>query len=523
MRKSTRIVKRLLALFLVVLMSINSFGAVVSDNDGSAFITKAEFDSLKNNFQAQIDQYNTSIDSKIDGAIASYLAGINVAKKTTKKIVLSDFKNITMMNYALSNEWKIPNFNLAVSMNGSTATVASGAWPATWWAQAQINYNRASNQYCKRLNVDAGIETNSMPTYVYWIGRALNQVDSIKCSRMQYTSGLIQSDLGHIGGSTTAYFRFTNITKILAGYFPTLDTETTNVWQPRFFWHGRDDDTSADGYKSPSTILNKSNSLSIELKTVNNKIYEYEHIMNWNNYTFPQLTDTDWINTLRYIENATITRKQALDQATKNSFWTGHTNSAKSLDARRVGECTYAQTTPRAFNGYYSGDNGSNDTSAFVGVGILNASYNSEHIYQSSTEFSDNIGSKDLRSGYLNLLQGFPILAAKEEEKVTLELEFDNLYRDGVQQTIMEQDVYLSTIPFGAGATLTDETKRIKCDGQPTGQNYMTTTNNKIKLNFEMDETSIVYLKWKPHDDSGKWSCDLNLTKNPTYIVETTS
>ena len=76
MRKSTRIVKRLLALFLVVLMSIESFGAVVSDNDGSAFITKAEFDSLKNNFQSQIDQYNTSIDSKIDGAIAAYLAGV---------------------------------------------------------------------------------------------------------------------------------------------------------------------------------------------------------------------------------------------------------------------------------------------------------------------------------------------------------------------------------------------------------------------------------------------------------------
>ena len=79
MRKSTRIVKRLFALFLVVLMSIENFGAVVSDNDGSAFITKAEFDSLKNNFQSQIDQYNTSIDSKIDGAIASYLAGVRVA------------------------------------------------------------------------------------------------------------------------------------------------------------------------------------------------------------------------------------------------------------------------------------------------------------------------------------------------------------------------------------------------------------------------------------------------------------
>ena len=97
MRKSTRIVKRILALFLVVLLSIESFCAVVGDNDGSAFITKAEFDSLKNDFQNQIDQYNTSIDSKIDGAIASYLAGINVSKSKMKNPLCSSIyePNIT--------------------------------------------------------------------------------------------------------------------------------------------------------------------------------------------------------------------------------------------------------------------------------------------------------------------------------------------------------------------------------------------------------------------------------------------
>ena len=94
MRKSTKIVKRIFALLLVVLMSIESFAAVVSDNDGSAFITKAEFDSLKNNFQAQIDQYNTSIDSKIDGAIASYLSGINIAKEEIIDTAVSNYTDI---------------------------------------------------------------------------------------------------------------------------------------------------------------------------------------------------------------------------------------------------------------------------------------------------------------------------------------------------------------------------------------------------------------------------------------------
>ncbi len=87
-------IKRVLALFLVLLLSIENFAAVVSDNDGSAFITKAEFDSLKNSFQSQIDQYNTSIDSKIDGAIAAYLAGIRL---TNKQLLINKYNGIELM------------------------------------------------------------------------------------------------------------------------------------------------------------------------------------------------------------------------------------------------------------------------------------------------------------------------------------------------------------------------------------------------------------------------------------------
>ena len=55
---------------------------MVSDNNGSAFITKAEFEALKDDFNSQIDNYNKSISSKIDGAIANYLASIPL-KETT--------------------------------------------------------------------------------------------------------------------------------------------------------------------------------------------------------------------------------------------------------------------------------------------------------------------------------------------------------------------------------------------------------------------------------------------------------
>ncbi len=81
MNKASRLIKRYIALILVLLFSIESFAAVVGDNDGAAFITKAEFDSMKNDFQSQLDRYNSSLDNKIDGAIASYLSGVRIAKR----------------------------------------------------------------------------------------------------------------------------------------------------------------------------------------------------------------------------------------------------------------------------------------------------------------------------------------------------------------------------------------------------------------------------------------------------------
>ena len=107
MNKGLRLIKNRVALILVLFLCIENFAAVVGDNDGAAFITKAEFDSLKNNFNSQIDQYNTSIDSKIDGAIASYLSGIKMAKTSVEKfadiggekILVTNSKNIDNLKF----------------------------------------------------------------------------------------------------------------------------------------------------------------------------------------------------------------------------------------------------------------------------------------------------------------------------------------------------------------------------------------------------------------------------------------
>lgn len=73
-----KVIKNFISILIFYVMCFASFSAIISDNDGSAFITKQEFEALKSSFNKQIIDYNTSIDSKIDGAIASYLAGIKM-------------------------------------------------------------------------------------------------------------------------------------------------------------------------------------------------------------------------------------------------------------------------------------------------------------------------------------------------------------------------------------------------------------------------------------------------------------
>lgn len=107
--KRKKMVKSVLCILFVILLTASSFASVVSDNDGSAFITKAEFDSLKNDFQSQIDSYNSSIDSKIDGAIASYLSGIRVSKKTQFKLDENAGYVMPMYMDTGDNKWNDPN------------------------------------------------------------------------------------------------------------------------------------------------------------------------------------------------------------------------------------------------------------------------------------------------------------------------------------------------------------------------------------------------------------------------------
>ena len=79
MRK--HLIKMIIIIIVLSSLTINSFAAVVSDNDGAAFITKSEFDSLRANFLNTLGEYNSNIDTKINDAIQGYINGLKDSKR----------------------------------------------------------------------------------------------------------------------------------------------------------------------------------------------------------------------------------------------------------------------------------------------------------------------------------------------------------------------------------------------------------------------------------------------------------
>ena len=140
-----------IAAILIVAICFNSMSAIVSDNDGSAFVTKAEFEAMKDNFADQVENYENSIDGKIDGAIAAYLAGI----KTTRKTVITNmFRNakINDKNNLVFALWATP----AQAINVEDVVAGYFVGRADGGGDGANQTSGGKYGYCQVSNVDSG-------------------------------------------------------------------------------------------------------------------------------------------------------------------------------------------------------------------------------------------------------------------------------------------------------------------------------------------------------------------------------
>ena len=524
--KHKKIGKKALCLIFAFLFSINSFAAVVSDNDGSAFITKAEFDSLKNNFQSQIDSYNTNIDNKIDAAISAYLAGIKVERTTTVDIIHSNWETVTCLGYALENIYKIPNLNLSYNaqFNGQPGN-PTDYWNffEVWntWFNYQWTRTHSSTNRQRRLLCDAGTESGTMPTYITWEGVARDLLETQAFNIFEGTFSTFtenSSRPGYLSGMNTAGSTFvpTYLTYIVPGYYPDLQNSVKNIYQPGIYWYAPGYSKAVDrhgGNALADGVVLQTGSTQIKLLEVDGKTKDYEHIIFFDNETLGRFTDVDWLYTLRTDPNASWTRQDPLLGSGGTGTLTGARYSIEGnknlnpsfIDVRPFSN-TYGSTA-------WTGSYGNADTTSLLPyLGVVNQDYDAKHIYQTNQKNSITVGKKTIsKNTYDTLLEGMPVLAALDKNTVKWQPKFKT-YNNGIE-TDYNVKVKLVVGTFAEQDTITTGTVVCKNDDQT--EDYLVTSGGSCSYNFKMTKDGIVFAKWWPDDDAilaaGNWEIDLDI------------
>lgn len=243
-----------ISIILILLLSINTFGAIVSDNDGSAFVTKAEFEALKISFNKQIDEYNASIDGKIDGAIAAYLAGINISELPTNYI--DKLNSSTANGFRFIN--KIDDVGQATITTDTTFNVAFDIYkqvPIVYPLLRSVNNDTASGIYydlyasaAQRAKIDNiyNLFGNSATGAGVPLGNAwtsASKVDITKVdTKMENKSSTTTSKASNGSGKVWEYYKKANgnekITSFNTKYYP-LQNITYNIhWYQKYWTKG---------------------------------------------------------------------------------------------------------------------------------------------------------------------------------------------------------------------------------------------------------------------------------------------
>ena len=520
MKKGIRLIKKLVALLLVLIFSIESLAAIVSDNDGSAFTTKAEFENLKDNFKSQIDEYNTSLDSKIDGAIASYLAGIKLSKKEQTDLLFNSWKSVTCFNGVIDPKFNYPAYDLSCVVYN---TKPNSEGPKTTWHYCGYEYVKVTNESASfpswRPLVSNVVENTQDTSFPVWDGIAYDWEENIWC----VLGFVTDAGFGHIERTgNTKKFYCTNILDFVAnGYISNLNSNLTNHWKVNFWYYVSS--------LSPYWYSTSRNSIyqSVWSNSVNYGSKSYEHIISYKNASNWNVYNRDWVNTVTNptLDNLTIGDWFALKD-TQNTDWTylktygqynvpNNTAGNNSYYTYQTAIETRCKTKDNTDTGYKIPRIGE--------VGFISA----ESMYQFKDVIKLTVGKKNTTLDQQKLPAGFVLGYALEDDKINWEPKFDNLVCNipGVDPNTTEICLSISLKPFGDSMT-NDDLISLKNFDINVG-NVATSVDKKMKLEWTMPKDGFVYVKWYPkfnnqsYIDSEPWRVDLDVKNCATYIKET--
>ena len=151
-----RHLKRILSLIVILSYVTIHYAAAITDNDGAAFITKAEFDSLKNTFQSELDGYNRNIDMKLESAINAYISGIKIERETNLENKYEIISPTWMKDKRFNKSKKGTKYTSYMSF--VEICVATNFAPYvfegtgdTWYRVKDMTYNASDQEYLYRI------------------------------------------------------------------------------------------------------------------------------------------------------------------------------------------------------------------------------------------------------------------------------------------------------------------------------------------------------------------------------------
>ena len=527
--------KKALCLIFAFLLSINSFAAIVSDNDGSAFVTKAEFEALKNNFADQVDNYNDSIDSKIDGAIASYLAA-RVGKKEKENILNQSWEEISFINGVLNNTFKLPDVNLLFghsSMHWAAIDLQPPSMANNFYYIVQ---HTSRTVYKKEWNSVGNVFRNlviSDKPYgdangkLIWAGQALRYNEKWMINRMVPNWPVSSNQWAFLDRPDTQEFgiEMTNFYSLVeVGDARNWDSVKSSVWPVGYKWKYRGRGTSASwttvGISFPIDWNWDSASTQVFLDTDDNgKKTKYDHIIEHDKTQMWEVFNPDWSHLIVKSNNSTITANNLKSAATTTSkartFGLAmHATSAATGDhPRGMDDVSVTQTTVT--------------NSILPSLGLISGGVRSDAIYQDNDihEVEISTGIKVTKDSP-KLHEGFQLLVAKQDDKIEWEPKFSLTHvhngADSYVDNEHEVDIYFSNGPFTNDIT-TSNLIKVKINNETTEKNYATTSSRACKVEFEMPENGIVYVKCVPHNAgtylNSDWIITLDLNSCKTYML----
>ena len=527
--------KKALCLVFAFLLSIESFAAIVSDNDGAAFVTKAEFDALKNNFANQVDQYNTSIDSKIDGAIASYLAGVNLFKNENADIIFKDWEEVSCFSGNISPTFVLPDWNgstIYTNPHREDVSATRQDWKGFQIA-LKFNYTNTANKYNTRPLITGITEGANWANGATWNGVAIG-------FREYFTFlAFTINDINPHALNDPYYYSFTagfkNFNELnLDGYYPNLQSDWIDRWGLVFTWNYSGTMTGSTTYSGVRTgNFNKAIDTNVVLEKVDGKTKNFEHILQYDGAQSWEVSNEKCLKTFKQCTGVGT----STNTNTSTTMFNTATNSSKFMyeafdlfssgtsgvtDGRTIWYGSNMSELIYEFNNDATFTNTDDAGKVLPSIGYL-GSLSANNIKQFENSLVYNFNKKEYVIEPVKLHEGFPLLYAPYGTEITWTVNFKKgkkLSSGTWIDSTNKARLALSLGPFVNKDTATNIISISKDDGASYANYQICDIEKDTKIKFKMPKEGIVYAKWwddSTNYDTTSWIQTLDVTKSNKF------